>query len=142
MSDLGALQSCLAAEHAALYGYGIVAAVVNHTRRDSPDDRQATTYLIAHRQRRDELVTRLDSLGAQPVAALPAYDPSFDVTTAAAAVRLGRLIEQRCAAVYASAVAESSGNVRRDLARSVGVSAIAAVSWGARPAPFPGTRRR
>jgi hypothetical protein len=78
-----ALQVALAAEHAALWVYGLVIAYL-------PDDAdaQAREDAEAHRTLRAAVETTLGDVGAQPVSALPAYSPPQPVTDAASAAAL------------------------------------------------------
>lgn len=141
MSDIAALQSCLAGEHAAVYAYGVLAAVINDRARGSRPDRRATSDFVAHRQRRDALVEQITARGATPVAAQPLYELPFPVTTVASAARLARLVERRLAATYAAAAGESVAAVRALAAAGLADAAVATVSWGAAPTAFPGTMR-
>lgn len=141
MSNVGALQSCLAAEHAAVYGYGVLAAVIHETAPQSLVDRQATAAFRAHRRQRDDLISRLTGLKTVPVAASAGYRLPFAVRGVPDAVRFARLIETRCTATYASAVAQSVKDAREYVARRLADAAIAAVEWGAHPTAFPGTTR-
>lgn len=123
------LQAALAAEHAAVYAYGVIGAVL----RD--EDAAATAGYAAHRGRRDQLMARL---GSGAVAAEPAYAMPFDVDTARQARRLGRVVEQRCAAVYADVVSRTTGEARMLAANALTECAVRGLGWGADPSPFPG----
>jgi len=123
------LQSALAAEHAAVYGYEVVGGVLGAS------DQLATTSYEAHRGRRDQLLARL---GADAVAAEAAYSLPFQVGNEKQARRLARLLEQRCAAAYADVVSRTSGEVRLLAARALSECAVRGLSWGAEPEPFPG----
>src|SRR3984957_14306046 len=81
-ASVAALQGALAAEHAAVYGYGIVGAML--TGREQPDARSDWT---AHQVARDTLEAMLTRLGATPVAASPAYALPFAVTSAKTAAK-------------------------------------------------------
>src|SRR3984957_17575756 len=80
---ISALQGALAAEHAAVYGYGIVGAMVT-----GGTAALARADWLAHQEARDTLEAMLVKLGATPVAASPAYQLPFPVTGKASAVRL------------------------------------------------------
>lgn len=95
MSSDGALdaaQAALAAEHAAVYGYGVVGGRVGDDRRA-----QAAAAYDAHRGWRDILARTVRDLGGKPVAAAAAYALPFKVPDAAAAVRLAADLEDRIA---------------------------------------------
>ncbi|MFD0213475.1 DUF4439 domain-containing protein, partial [Streptomyces hirsutus] len=72
--ELRALQAALAAEHAAVYGYGVVGGRIADDRR--ADARSAHD---AHRARRDALVREVKDTGADPVAAAAGYALPFQV---------------------------------------------------------------
>lgn len=63
------LATLLEAEHAAVYGYGVLGA-----RLDDSDRRGALAAFDSHRARRDQLIALLSDRGATPQAPLPAYD--------------------------------------------------------------------
>ncbi len=87
MSELDLLAELLEAEHAAVYGYGVLGA-----RLDEGTRRNALAAFDVHRARRDALVAQLSARGADPAESLPAYDVA--VTTAPEALALAvRLVE-------------------------------------------------
>ncbi|MPZ60038.1 MAG: DUF4439 domain-containing protein [Propionibacteriales bacterium] len=124
-----ALQRALAAEHAAVYGYGVVGGVLGE------DSSLATTGYADHRGHRDRLI---ELIGADAVAAEPAYQLPFRVSNERQAERLGIEIEHRCAKVYAGVVSQTTGKHRMLAARSLAECAVRALDWGADPEPFPG----
>lgn len=128
-SDQQPLQAALAAEHAAVFAYGVIGGVL----RDS--EGQAVAGHDAHRGRRDQLLARL---GERAVAAEPAYSLPFPVTSSRQARRLARVVERRCAAVYADAVSRTTGDQRALAAEALTECAVRGLSWGADPDPFPG----
>jgi len=72
-----ALQGALAAEHAAVYGYGVVGAMLA-----GQELADARADWNAHQVARDALEAVLIKLGATPVVASPAYALPFAVTSA------------------------------------------------------------
>ncbi|MFD0347530.1 ferritin-like domain-containing protein [Kitasatospora aburaviensis] len=129
-----ALQGALGAEHAAVYGYGVVGARL-------PDDQQRTdarTALASHQARRDSWQRLLGTAGATPSAAAAGYQLPFAVTDAAGATRLAAHLETRLTAVYADLVAAVSGPQRTAAADALRECALRAHRWGAAPTPFPG----
>lgn len=80
------LTTLLAAEHAAVYGYGVLGARLGEVSRAA-----AQAAVASHRSRRDQLVGLLRSRGAVPVAALPAYD--VDARTPDQALALATRLE-------------------------------------------------
>ncbi|SCE23616.1 protein of unknown function [Streptomyces sp. DpondAA-F4a] len=92
---LRAAQAALAAEHAAVYGYGVLGGRLEGRRRTD-----ATAAHDAHRARRDTLVRTVRDLGGTPVAADAAYALPFAVPDPSAAMRLAAVVEDRVAGVY------------------------------------------
>lgn len=139
MSEVAALQSCLAAEQAAVYGYGVVAGVLaTRTTATAKERSYAATCYRVHQNRQDALVARIEALGATPVVARAAYRLPFPVSSPAGSRRLARLIERRCGSHYAAAVGETSGAGRGFTADALTDTALRAVAWGAVPTAFPG----
>jgi hypothetical protein len=92
---LDALQRALGAEHAAVYGYGLVGARLAAAELDA-----ATAAYAAHQTRRDAVAQLIRDRNAQPVAAPPAYRPRQPLTNRSAALRLAVRLEDDCAAAY------------------------------------------
>lgn len=138
MSISGALQDCLAAEHAALYGYGVLGGRLAGVVADATWQNLADAAYAEHRVRRDDLAELLVRNDAVPVTAEPAYSTPFDITTLGDCQRLARLIEFRCAAVYAAAVSRSVTDVRELMARALTDCALRGTSWGRAVQAFPG----
>lgn len=135
--ELTALQAALAAEHAAVYGYGVVGG------RVAGDGRQAARAAYdAHRARRDSLRRRVRDLGGTPEPSAAAYALPFDVPDAAAATRLAAELEDRVAAVYADLVRASAGDRRQDAAAALREAAVRAVRWRGTAVAFPGLTER
>ncbi|MFE4970235.1 DUF4439 domain-containing protein [Streptomyces sp. NPDC056660] len=134
---LTALQAALAAEHAAVYGYGVVGGRVGRQRLT-----EARSAYDAHRARRDALAREVEDLGAAPVAASAAYALPFAVTDAATAVRLAAELEDRVADVYSDLVRASSGERRGSAAGALREAAVRAVRWSGKSVAFPGLAER
>jgi hypothetical protein len=138
-ADVAALQRCLAAEHAAVYGYGVVGGRLAGIADAADAIDLAERSYDQHRAARDRLTALAARLGARPVAAKPAYDTPFTPAALVGCRRLARLMERRCCEEYAYAVAQpTTREVRRVLARGLTDSAVRGVWWGAAPQPFPG----
>jgi uncharacterized protein DUF4439 len=137
VSAVSALQDCLAAEHAALYGYGVVGSVLSASSHPA-DKRYAAASYVAHRARRDSLSTAIHQLGATAVAAEPVYATPFAVSDVADCHRLARRLEHRTAATYSFAIAETHGDLRRVLADGLTDAAVREVRWGGPVTAFPG----
>lgn len=135
--ELRALQAALAAEHAAVYGYGVVGGRIGDGRRT-----EAITAYDAHRARRDALVREVKDLGGRPVAASAGYALPFQVPDAAAAVRLAAELEDRVAGVYADLVRAAGGGRRALAAEALREAAVRAVRWRGKSVAFPGLAER
>jgi hypothetical protein len=131
--DRDALQAALAAEHAAIYGYGVAGAHLAGAARQAAQQDWA-----AHQVARDALEAALTSQGAQPVAAQDAYRLPFPVPDSAAAVSLAALLENRVATAYLGLVALTDPRWRAWGARQVRASALRATAWTGKTAAFPG----
>jgi hypothetical protein len=130
---VAALQAALAAEHAAVYGYGVVGALLSGALRA-----QALADFRAHQLARDTLEAMVIKLGATPVAASPAYELPFAVTGAASAKRLAAALEEGVTAAYLSAVAVNDPALRTFGATAMQTSADRAVTWRGTTVAFPG----
>lgn len=133
-----ALQECLAAEHAAVYAYGMLGGVLSGTAAPSETQADVDSSYVAHRERRDSLSDQLHRLGEEPVPAEPSYRPPFAVASKADCVRLARHVEERTAAVYAYAVAATTGDSRAFAIDALTDCALREVAWGAPLQAFPG----
>ncbi|MFF3321104.1 ferritin-like domain-containing protein [Streptomyces sp. NPDC002889] len=132
-----AVQAALAAEHAAVYGYGVVGGRVG-------DDREADAEAgyAAHRARRDALTRTVRDLKGEPVAAAPAYELPFPVPDEAAAVRLAAALEDGVAGAYSDLVRATEGPLRVEAAVALREAAVRAVRWRGSGVAFPGLAER
>jgi hypothetical protein len=128
-----ALQAALTAEHATIYGYGIVGAYLSGSAQAT-----ATNDWVAHQVARDRLEAMLRSLGAQPAAAAVAYQLPAPVHSASEAVSLAVLLEDRIAAAYLGLVALADASIRNLGALQVQASALRAAAWRGSTVAFPG----
>lgn len=138
MTALTALQDCLAAEHAAIYGYGVLGGVLAGDGRAAIDQKLAAAGYVAHRTRRDELTAVIAGLDAVPAPAEAAYATPFRIASTTDCRRLGQHIEHRTAAAYSVAVAQTANGTRRMLASALIDAARREVRWGGEPQAFPG----
>ena len=138
---LAALQTTLAAEHAAVWVLGVLGGRTSASRSGSLYAAISAAY-VAHRSRRDQLTSTIRDLGSDPVASAAAYDlprpiegpgPS-DRQLAAAALE----VEQRCAATYAFLVAQTSGRERGWAIRALNEAAVRELAFRGTPEMFPG----
>lgn len=137
-----ALQAALAAEHAAVWVYGLAGAFV-------PDElagplRQAAG---AHQARRDATERTLIDASARPVPAEPGYLTPEPVIDAASALRLVITAETDAAAAWRSVIERSSAEpvLRTGALDALTQAAVRATRWRAiaditpLTVPFPGT---
>jgi hypothetical protein len=132
-SAIGGLQGALAAEHAAVYGYGVAGAMLQGSAQA-----QARANWTAHQVARDNLITMLTKLGAVPVAASPAYRLPFAVTNASLAEALAAALEDGVTRAYLALVAVTDPTLRAFAAQAMQTSANRAVSWRGTTVAFPG----
>jgi hypothetical protein len=134
------LQAALAAEHAAIFGYGALGPHLTGGARTSAGKAEA-----AHRDRRDTVGTRLITAGAEPVPAERAYALPFPVTNRASALKLAVQLEERTAAAWRAAVPDLSKDARQLAVAALTDCAVRATRWrrlltpnAAATVPFPG----
>jgi hypothetical protein len=128
-----AMQTALAAEHAASYGYGVVGAQLTGTQR-----RAAVADWVANQKARDSLEAMLRARGVQPDAAAVAYRLPFAVQSARDAVSLAVVLEDRVAAAYLGMVAADDVAIREFGALQLRASALRAAFWRGSTVAFPG----
>ncbi|MFH8984527.1 ferritin-like domain-containing protein [Streptomyces varsoviensis] len=134
---LAAAQAALAAEHAAVYGYGVVGGRVDKARAA-----EARQGYDAHRARRDAMRRTVRDLGGTPEPAAAAYALPFPVPDAQAAVRLAAELESRVTGVYADLVRAATGTLRRTAADAMREATVRAVRWRGGSVAFPGLAER
>ncbi|MEU6221371.1 ferritin-like domain-containing protein [Streptomyces sp. NPDC047022] len=132
-----ALQAALRAEHAAVYGYGVVGGRIQQSLRN-----EARAAYDAHRARRDELTRSVRDLGGNPDSAAPGYALPFPVPDSAAAVLLAAELEERVADVYSDLVRACTGTRRGSAAAALREAAVRAVRWRGGSVAFPGLAER
>ncbi len=137
MTAVDALQTTLAAEHAAVYVYGVLGGRAAALKAPVLRADLATAY-GDHLARRDQLRAMVTRLGADPVAAEAAYDLPRDLTTAArlSAEALG--VERACVTTYAALVAATTGANRAWAVGALVAGAGAEIVFGGAPRPLPG----
>ncbi|WP_328994962.1 ferritin-like domain-containing protein [Kribbella sp. NBC_01245] len=133
MSEIDALQACLAGEHAAIYAIGVAGGNLKGSRFGA-----ARQLYAAHELRRDRLIDLITAAKAKPVAPEPAYDLPAPVTGQPAATALIRLVEQRLAVVYGDLTAGAESKETRTFAVQAGIAAAREqINWGGAPAALP-----
>lgn len=132
-AENAALQGALAAENAAVFGYGVAGAFLAGRQRAT-----ATAYWNEHRSARDTLAGLLRARGEQPAAANDVYKLPFGVHSATQAVSLLIFLENGVTAAYLSLVGAGDAALRAFGARAMQDAAIRATSWRGATVAFPG----
>ena len=132
-AELQALQAALAAEHAAVYGYGVSGAMLT-----GADNAAARGDWESHMTARDTLQAMITKLGATPVAASAAYELPFTVRDARSARRLAAAIEEGVTQAYLGLVAVTNKTLRTFGALAMLPPADRAVAWRGSTVAFPG----
>jgi hypothetical protein len=132
-SPVAALQAALAAEHAAIYGYGIAGAQLSGSAKAT-----ALRDWTLHQNARDTLTAMITSLGATPVAASAAYDLPFPVHGERAARSLAAVLEDGVTRAYLGLVALPDTGLRTFGALAMQGPAERAAFWRGSTTAFPG----
>jgi hypothetical protein len=124
-SENTALNEALAAEHAAVWGYGVVGAALSEATQAS-----AAASEAAHRDVRDQVVALLHSRDADVVDAKGAYALPFPVLSEVDAAALAVVLENGVAAAWVRVLDQAAERSTRELAVGVlGDAEVRAVSW-------------
>lgn len=120
-----ALQIGLAAEHAVIWGYGVVGAHAGDALLAQVRDADE-----AHRTLRDDAIALVARYGGTPVATDPEYALPFPVTDRGSALRLAVHLEEGAAAAWRYAVAATDDvDVRRTALTALSDAAVRATRW-------------
>ena len=128
-----ALQAALAAEDAAVYGYGVAGAYLAGSRLAA-----AVRDWTGHNEARDTLTAMISRLGASPAAGPAFYRLPFRVHDAASATALAARLEDGVTAAYHGLVAVSDQRLRRFGAVAMQGAAQRAAFWRGGTEAFPG----
>jgi hypothetical protein len=132
-----ALQTALAAEHAAVFVYGALGGQTSQT--DDPTlYAEITDAYVTHRDRRDQLIAMIVGQGREPVAAEPGYDLPADLSTAIAVADRALTLERSCASTYAFVVASTRGETREWAVTTLIDTAVRELGFGGKPERLPG----
>ncbi|MGH3662560.1 MAG: ferritin-like domain-containing protein [Micromonosporaceae bacterium] len=118
------LADALQAEHAVVFGYGVVGAHLRGSLRGAGRDAEE-----AHRKRRDAVLLRLTDQDVTPPAAEPAYPLPFKVTDSDTAVKLATHLEEAAAQVWRAALGPAKGADRKLCLDALIDSAVRAARW-------------
>ncbi len=131
-----ALQAALAAENAAIFGYGVAGAHLTGSAQAT-----AGQDWTGHNQARDTLTAMISGRGAVPVAAQASYRLPFGVHDTASAMALAAYLEDGVTQAYLGLVAVSDQRLRQFGAMAVQAAAQRAASWRGSTQAFPGLTR-
>jgi Domain of unknown function (DUF4439) len=131
-----ALRTALAAEHAAVWGYGVVGAAL-----DASAQGLAAVSETAHRDIRDRVVDLLAERGADPVDAEGGYALPFPVVSGTDAATLAVVLEDGVAAAWVRVLDQAVERTTRELAvGALTATEVRAVGWRATAGQTPATR--
>jgi hypothetical protein len=136
-TEVDALQTTLAAEHAAVYVYGLIGSRTSQT-AEAPLYLALRAAYEAHRERRDTLIGEIAALGATPAPAAPAYTPPAGLDTTDGRYQAALALEQACASTYAALVAATAGSRRLGAIALLNDAAARELSFRGTPEIFPG----
>lgn len=137
MSELDALQTTLAAEHAAVFVYGALGGRTSQSATPALFDAVSAAY-TAHRARRDLLIRTIVDLEAEPVAAEPAYELPSPLDTPRQVEAAALAVERSAAATYAYLVAHTVEEQRRIAITALNDTAVRELAFRGTPETFPG----
>jgi hypothetical protein len=132
-TDIAVLGEVLAAEHAAVYGYGAVAAALAGTSRSA-----ALDALDVHRERRDRLRRMILDGGGKPTEAQAGYELPRPLSGGKAVADLAAGIERDVALAYGALVVASQDDDRAFAARAIQDAAVRETTWRQQAPRFPG----
>ncbi len=130
---VSALQAALAAENAAIFGYGVAGAHLTGGSLAA-----AEQDWTRHNEARDGLTAMIRQLGATPAATQASYRLPFHVHDATSAAALAAYLEDGVTRAYLALVAVSDQGLRRFGALAMQDAAQRAASWRGSTQAFPG----
>jgi hypothetical protein len=133
ITAVSALQAALAAENAAIFGYGVAGAHLTGSGLSA-----ATRDWTGHHEARDTLAAMISGLGAAPAAAQAFYRLPFRVHDAATARALAAYLEDGVTRAYLGLVAVSDQRLRHFGALATQSAAQRAAFWRGSTQAFPG----
>jgi hypothetical protein len=137
LTPIEALQQTLAAEHAAVYVYGVVGGRVSVSAQPDLWSRVRSAYNL-HRARRDQLTSMIRTAGGEPVPAEVSYQLPNQTGTPAEQEAAARTVEERCCAVYADLVGATSRAQRQWALDALEDAAVRLLGFGGAATPYPG----
>jgi hypothetical protein len=137
VTELEALQTTLAAEHVAVYVYGLLGSRTSQSAEPELYTALRAAY-EAHLARRDALIGEIAALGAAPVTAAPAYTSPAGLDTTDGRYAAALELERGCATTYAALVGATTGTRRSQAIDFLNDAAARALSFRGTPEIFPG----
>jgi hypothetical protein len=128
-----ALQAALAAENAAIFGYGVAGAHLTGSSLAA-----AEQDWTRHNEARDTLVAMIRRLGATPAPTQAFYQIPFRVHDASSAMALAAYLEDGVTKAYLGLVAVRDQRLRRFGALAMQGTAQRAAFWRGSTQAFPG----
>ena len=133
VTSVSALQAALAAENAAIYGYGVAGAYLAGRKQAA-----AIQDWTDHNEARDTLSAMITRLRAAPAAAAAFYALPFPVHNSHAAMALAAYLEDGVTRAYLGVVAVDDQQLRAFGALAMQAPARRAAYWRGRTQAFPG----
>jgi len=132
-------QAALAAEHAAVYVYGILGG--RTSRSDAPGlyDAVRSAY-ESHRASRDRLQSLIADAGAKPVGPSSSYATPSRIDRPEGIRRAALALERSCAETYAWVVSQTEGEDRSRAINALKDGAVRELTFRGTPETFPGIR--
>jgi hypothetical protein len=134
-----ALQTALAAEHAAIYLYGVLGGRTSRTGTPALYDAVRRAY-ETHRARRDRLQSLIADAGGQPVGPAAAYATPAGIGSPSGVRRAALALERSCAQTYAWLVSQTRGTERSWAIDALRDGAVRELTFRGTPETFPGIR--
>ena len=133
ITAVAALQGVLAAEDAAVFGYGVAGAHLTGSSQVA-----AERDWTRHSQARDALAAMIAGRGTVPVAAQAFYQLPFEVHDAASGKALAAYLEDGVTRAYLGLVAVTDQQLRHFAALAMQEAAQRAAFWRGSTRAFPG----
>jgi hypothetical protein len=135
-TENAALNEALAAEHAAVWGYGVVGAALGAGAASA-----AAAAETAHRDLRDQVTALLVERKAEAVGAQGGYALPFPVLSEVDAAALAVVLEEGTAAAWVRVLDQSVERSTRELAvEALSAAEVRAVAWRSAAGQTPVTR--
>lgn len=136
-APIDALQTALAAEHAAVFVYGALGGQTSQSGTPALYAAVTDAY-VTHRARRDRLIAVIEADGREPVAAEAGYELPADLSTATAVADRALALERSCAATYAFVIGSTRGVDRKWAIKALLDTAVRELHFGGKPERLPG----